>query len=205
LVGHTRATNFRVVVGDARLDLQLASLAQKLDAVRRLRAALKKAPQDDVDAIVTTLEGELGVRLDLDDRAPQQYQPLTWAEVSEMVRSDVVSVGSHTRSHAVLSRCSAERLSDEVNGSRDDIEKHTGTRARWFCYPNGALGDFDERTRDALVGARYDCALTTVAGFNDSSADVMALRRFSAPSDPDEFMVTASGLRLAMTNRRGRG
>ncbi|MEI2720430.1 MAG: polysaccharide deacetylase family protein [Gemmatimonadales bacterium] len=66
-------------------------------------------------------------------------------------------IGSHTRHHPMLTRCSDAELEDELAGSATMIAKETGTPAVTFAYP---YGDTDARVR-AAVGRHYRIACTT--------------------------------------------
>jgi peptidoglycan/xylan/chitin deacetylase (PgdA/CDA1 family) len=75
----------------------------------------------------------------------------------EMVAQGVV-VGSHTRTHALLTSAGTDTLRDEVEGSRRDLEQRLGIAVRHFVYPDGR---FDSRTVRAVAAAGYQTAYTT--------------------------------------------
>ena len=102
---------------------------------------------------------------------------LKWHEVLEMIESGIVSIGSHTCTHAVLTRCSPENMKKELFLSKQLIEKKTGLTCRFFCYPRGGVGDFDHRTKKLLKELGYSCGLTTVIGMNDERSDIFELKR----------------------------
>lgn len=83
-------------------------------------------------------------------------------------------IGSHTRSHARLTEVDAERLRDEVQGSRQRLEDALGHEVRHFAYPFGLL---DDGVRRAVVDAGYDSACSTRSGFNRAGEDRFLLRR----------------------------
>ncbi|MEW5985369.1 MAG: polysaccharide deacetylase family protein [Chloroflexota bacterium] len=68
---------------------------------------------------------------------------LTWEEVRAMAAGGM-SMGAHTRSHAILRRVGEERVREEIAGSKERIEAETGRPVTAFAYPNGQPGDFDE-------------------------------------------------------------
>jgi peptidoglycan/xylan/chitin deacetylase (PgdA/CDA1 family) len=77
-----------------------------------------------------------------------------------------------------------------VSGSRDRIERETGSPCESFCYPNG---DNDARVRDATRRAGYLRAVTTTWGANAPGADPLVLRRCDIQSK-----VAYSSARLAL-------
>lgn len=147
------------------------------EALLSIKRTLKGIGQELRDDRVAELERELGCSLAQAPRVPAVYEPLTWSEVAEMLDSGLVAIGAHTVSHYILSRCSPEVLDEELGGARRIIESRTGHPCPLFCYPNGALGDFDDRTRAAVEKAGHTCALTTVVGSNTRHSDPYELKR----------------------------
>lgn len=67
-----------------------------------------------------------------------------------------VTLGSHGRTHADLTRLGRDAIDDELEGSAEIMERRTAIRPRVFAYPYGRV---DARTA-AAVGAvfRYACS-----------------------------------------------
>lgn len=63
------------------------------------------------------------------------------------------TIGSHTRRHRPLTRCSEAELEDELLGSAETIGRHLGTRPDSVAYP---YGDCNDR----VVGATARCYAT---------------------------------------------
>jgi peptidoglycan/xylan/chitin deacetylase (PgdA/CDA1 family) len=92
------------------------------------------------------------------DQGPLQL--LSWSQIKVMAAAGIV-FGSHSLTHARLSRCNAEQLRAEVIDSKKMIEDQIGRRVNHFCYP---YGDFDQRIQQAVQAAGYDTACTTARG-----------------------------------------
>jgi peptidoglycan/xylan/chitin deacetylase (PgdA/CDA1 family) len=103
-------------------------------------------------------------------------EPMSWEQVKELL-SKGQSVGSHTRTHCIVSRCGPESMKDELLNSRLRIEDKIGTSCRMFAYPNGNPGNFDQTTGEILSESGYDCGLTTEFGFVTSGSQLMSLPR----------------------------
>jgi peptidoglycan/xylan/chitin deacetylase (PgdA/CDA1 family) len=65
---------------------------------------------------------------------------LSWESLRELSR-DGVTLGAHSRSHAIMTRLTPERMREEVRGSLEDLRRETGTALPVFCYPNGNYND----------------------------------------------------------------
>ena len=61
----------------------------------------------------------------------------TWEEFRVLQHTGIVSIESHSRTHAHLSRLSSHQLAEEMKGSADDIERELGIRPRYHAYPYG--------------------------------------------------------------------
>ena len=107
-----------------------------------------------------------------------------------------VEVGSHTASHAHLTRLSDRELDDELRGSRERIEAELSRPCRFIAYP---YGENDERVRKAAQAAGY------VAGYSlratGDPLDCYGLPRVSVYRGDGtlRFRLKTSGLRPAAT------
>ena len=98
---------------------------------------------------------------------------MNWATAKELLKHGF-TVGSHSRTHPSLTQHDETKISDEVEGSRRDLEDHLGVPIRYFAYP---YGDFDDRVRTAVQRSGYAAACSTQAGFNNVTTDRYRLRR----------------------------
>jgi len=89
---------------------------------------------------------------------PADGVPLSWAGAQEMVDSGLVTIGSHTHSHALLDRMSPAAAADELDRSRQLIEDKLGVSADHFAYPKAVAPPLPveavvrERFRSAALG-----------------------------------------------------
>jgi peptidoglycan/xylan/chitin deacetylase (PgdA/CDA1 family) len=85
---------------------------------------------------------------------------MTWAEAREMADAGM-SIENHSRSHKDMRGRSQDWLADQIEVPQDRIEKNTGVRPRFFCYPSG---EYDDGTVSELRAAGYALAFTTNDG-----------------------------------------
>lgn len=81
-------------------------------------------------------------------------------------------LGAHTRTHADLTTVTADQLSAEVAGSRQDLIA-VGVAADTFAYPSGRYND---AVVEAVRNAGYIAARTTIAGLDTPADDRFRLK-----------------------------
>jgi peptidoglycan/xylan/chitin deacetylase (PgdA/CDA1 family) len=81
-----------------------------------------------------------------------ELRSMSWDDLEHLIDQGW-EVGSHTRTHPRLSEIDDERLTDELEGSREDIEQHLGS-CDSVAYP---YGDTDERVVGRARAAGYRC------------------------------------------------
>lgn len=196
----TRFVDQRQPLWTDRVEYLLArtesSRSAKIKKNKRINEEFKWGPQEQIASAVEELENQTGNSLMKEQEIPEIYAPLRWSDVLGMVKSGVISIGSHTHSHVILTRCGGDKIEEELALSKRMIEEKTGLECELFCYPNGEKGDFDHHTKQELKEKGYSCGLTTVPGFNDISSDVYELRRFGVTNKEDsvEFLMKIYGV-----------
>lgn len=106
--------------------------------MKRLPLAERLAAEADIRAATPRFEPSAAQRAEFD--------LATWDELRRLVPA-LVSIGSHTLTHPILSSLDVEQTEREVRDSRAAIERELGRPAELFCYPNG---DFGQAALDAV-------------------------------------------------------
>ena len=94
------------------------------------------------------------------------FEPLSWEDVREMVKSGLCTIGSHTQNHPILSKCDYETQFKEIKESKQEIENEIKSRVNIFAYPNGSKNDYNEQTIKILKELKFEYAFTTAFGYN---------------------------------------
>jgi len=125
-----------------------------LQPLAALRALLDALPRSGLLRLAAALEhGDDGT-----DTAPASgLRPLSWDEVRALHRAGL-TIGSHTRTHALLNREEPGCVQAETAGSRLELERELGVPVEHFAYPDGR---FDDVALTAVHAAGYRFAYTT--------------------------------------------
>jgi peptidoglycan/xylan/chitin deacetylase (PgdA/CDA1 family) len=105
---------------------------------------------------------------------------LTWEQLREI--QDVFVIGSHGRSHRVLTGLQLSEAVNEIATSKTQIEQQLGSPVHFFSYPKGSLGDFSDDLEGHVRDAGYVASFVTLPGANAYPAvrSGSQLRRYNA-------------------------
>ena len=87
-----------------------------------------------------------------------------------------IQIGSHSKTHPVLTEISSEDCYDELSGSRKALEDHLGHEVVHLAYP---YGFFDDRVKSIAAEAGYRTACTVVERFSRIEDDPLLLPRIN--------------------------
>ncbi|MBW3597676.1 MAG: polysaccharide deacetylase family protein [Planctomycetes bacterium] len=173
------ATSLASIAMDGRRWL-LSTRQERAAAYASLTEILKTLPEEEKDRRLESLLASMA-----GPPAPTCNSPLAlldWSDVDELAAGGLVQFGSHTHTHPILSRCSAERQREELTRSRALLLERLG-RADLFAYPNGGREDFTSLTRRLTAEAGYRGAVTTLEGLNCAGGDVYQMPRVHVGAD----------------------
>ncbi len=117
-------------------------------------------------------------------------QALSKEQIDDM--RGFVNFQSHTIFHPCLTKCDYSETKNEIEKSKDILEKEYNLKINALAYPNG---DYSEREIKICKLSGYKCAITIEAGYNSIKSDLYKLKRFSSndTDDINELLVKASG------------
>jgi peptidoglycan/xylan/chitin deacetylase (PgdA/CDA1 family) len=140
-------------------------------------------------------------------RLPQlptdEYAGATWDELRRL-DPKLLHVGAHSCTHPILSRCTPDEQSWEIEQCRATIEARLDRPVDAFCYPNGRYGDFNADTLQLLRRAGFTSAVTSEDGMVAGNSDPLLLPRIGAGEHPQEFRKHLDGIAGVREALRGR-
>jgi peptidoglycan/xylan/chitin deacetylase (PgdA/CDA1 family) len=128
---------------------------------------------------------------------PRERVFLNWQEVKEMRESGLVSFGSHTAEHHILTTIDGEEIERQLRISKQKLTDTGAADARSisFCYPNG---NYTDTIAQLVKKSGYAFAVTTQPGWNSASSASFALKRIGIHEDITTtklmFLARVSGL-----------
>ena len=154
---------------------QFSTLPPTQEELSEIIANAKIYTDKEINARLDYIESELQL---LETRHTPSL--LNWGQVSEMTKSGLIELGSHSCQHIRLNDdISSELLQHEVVASKRNIEQHTKHTISLFCFPNG---DYSSQAME-LVRENYIGAITTKSGWNTIISDDHTLQRIGVHED----------------------
>jgi peptidoglycan/xylan/chitin deacetylase (PgdA/CDA1 family) len=135
---------------------------------------------------------------------PYGAPPVSWSGLADAVSTGLVTVGSHTHTHALLDRLPDDDIARELDTSCGLIEDRLGTAALHFAYPKALPGS--PRAAGAVRARFRSAALAGTRPNPYGRADPYRLARSPVQaSDGMRWFRTkvAGGMRLEDDLRRG--
>jgi peptidoglycan/xylan/chitin deacetylase (PgdA/CDA1 family) len=132
------------------------------DSIRRVLRIYKSPAVQDTEQFVRNLESECGVKR-LERASPPLF--MNWDQAREMAAGGM-SIGSHTHSHRILSKLTADEQTEELRTSRQVLERELKCPVRSLAIPVGARDAFNSDTERALAATQYQVAFSFYDGVN---------------------------------------
>jgi peptidoglycan/xylan/chitin deacetylase (PgdA/CDA1 family) len=132
--------------------------------------------------------GKIGGTNDWDSSCELAGKPLLdWEQVDELKKAGV-RFGSHSLTHANLTKLKNNELDREIKESKRILEERLGDSIDCFSYP---FGVFNDQVIAALRNAGYKWAVTTSDSIWEGLGNPYRIRRISISGLDPEWLLTA--------------
>jgi len=150
------------------------SRQEKKNLIDSVIEILKSFPEETIEEILDSLYQSVNLSL------PTKNCLLGWDNVKEM-SNDLISFGSHTCNHKILSRVTLEEAKYELEKSMQTLIKKNVNYVPVIAYPNG---NYNQEIINIIKGLGYRAAVTTKFGFVDKSfCDPYEINRIGIHND----------------------
>ena len=146
---------------------------------RQLKLAidlLKDKKYQQIEKLLCSCEDEVGIV-----KLGELRSFMNWEEVLELFSTGLISFGSHTVNHAILTTLPNCEIQVELHNSKEKlIEKKVASDNIPFCYPNG---NYTKEIKMLVAKCGFSSAVTCLPGWNKVGDDLFELRRISLHQD----------------------
>lgn len=201
----------RTVAASARIDVTIGAKRYRLapaNDISRQRAfdklywALRALPDErEMRAIIRHLAATAGTCVG--DLCREFC--MDWREIADFASDPLLTVGSHSNSHIMLAKVTAEQARADIADGLARMEAELGSRPRHFCYPVGDRTSAGWRDFDIVEEFGFATALTTRRGalYPEHRDHLRALPRISINGNFQKLRYTEallSGVPTAIAN-----
>jgi len=139
--------------------------------------AMEVLDRHQLQAVLFLVANLIGKTNEWDLRDGEAIEPLMDAAQVRTWLAAGHQIGSHTLTHARLSRLSLRDAQEEISASKKRLEDLFDVPIQHFCYP---YGEYDEHVRNLVMEAGYQTACTTEFGINTPASHPLSLKRITA-------------------------
>jgi peptidoglycan/xylan/chitin deacetylase (PgdA/CDA1 family) len=120
---------------------------------------------------------------------------LNRSQVAELAHTPNVEIGAHAVHHCHLDELDGHEVTQEVEGSKLELEAMTGVEITSFAYPHGS---HDRRVRRAVIDAGYTSAAGVKNAVSHRRDDPFGIARWTvtATTSPSRIMQVLEGQRV---------
>jgi peptidoglycan/xylan/chitin deacetylase (PgdA/CDA1 family) len=171
LIGVAKRARFQLKgdeVPPSTAALMLAAMGQGKAVPAALDDYIGEAPSDALRSAIDLLAARLGEAAE-----PAWGELMDWEEARRMSAAGY-ELGAHTLEHVVLTLEGPSRIDREIRGSKEWIERETGSPVRHFSYCNGW---YSEQLVPLLARMGFQSAVTTEDFPNRLGENPLTLKR----------------------------
>lgn len=97
-------------------------------------------------------QDRLAVINEIKNKISLNREAMTIDQIQRISQYDLITFGSHTHSHAILTNCTDEEVKEELAHSKEKLSKWMEKEVEFFAYPNG---NFSPREIEILKELDY--------------------------------------------------
>ena len=161
---------------DSDIDPEILSafkLEDKMQIYMRLKNKLKFSSNAVRQQVLRKLDQKF-------DFLTSKMEYLTEKELLELSQSSLITIGSHTHYHQVLSSIPEKNAKDDIRKGKECLEEWIGRRVYHFSYP---YGSYNQKITHFVNDAGFSSAVTTKPGFERCGfKNPMTISRFEIKS-----------------------
>jgi peptidoglycan/xylan/chitin deacetylase (PgdA/CDA1 family)/glycosyltransferase involved in cell wall biosynthesis len=193
----TDRQELNVMLGENNLRYQWIGDVERSRAQADFIERCKEVADTEKRAAIERLAAGAGV--ELPSRPPPKYASMSWDQLRSCERQGM-SVGSHSVTHAVLSRLSDAECAREISRSWERLRSEVRKPIPVFAYPFGFEQDFGRREIAVLRDLGFIGGVSSVAGYASPISPrrepdaIFTLPRFTYPDSLPHVIQNVSGL-----------
>jgi len=152
-----RSSCTSMAIGNVNFFFDSPNPSRRWDMIQELLTHLKMESEEERSQQADNIVRHLNVPLD----QSECFELMSAEEARSLYGSGLVSIGSHTAYHEILTSISLSQAEDTIHESIRDLELLIGDAVHYFSYPNG---NYNDEIISLLNAASITHACTTNSG-----------------------------------------
>ena len=148
----------------------------KINFLNSVRNFVKNSPDCNPNTFANDLCEQNGYPNILSSDDPIDKK-MSWKQVSEANKSDLLTIGGHSHTHSILSYLSSDQLNYEIDTSIELLNKKANVQTSHYSYPEGLEHCYSDNVINELKKRGVRCCPTAISGTNNVSDDLFNLKR----------------------------
>ena len=108
-------------------------------------------------------------------REIDKYGYMTWKQIKEIEKSNLVTIGNHSHSHEYLIDWDDNKIKSDLETSIKIFKKELGYSPKIFSYP---FGEYSSNLKKIIFDLKFEFAFGQHSGVIDPTKDFLELPRF---------------------------
>ncbi len=169
------ADSLSLVIDEKEIRYRIPDACTKYNAFISISDLMMKLDPARQDEVLFNLEQQVG------GKARTYDGMLDWNGVISLDKHPLITIGSHAKTHPVMTTLDDQAVESEVVSSRLMLQEKLGHPVELFCYPYGGRGQAGQREFQVVEKTGYLAAFTTRSGhlFPEHKNYMMALPRIA--------------------------
>jgi len=148
----------------------------KINFLNSVRNFVKNSPDCNPNTFANDLCEQNGYPNILSSDDPIDKK-MSWKQVSEANKSDLITIGGHSHTHSILSYLGTKQLNYEIDKSLELLDKKADVQSLHYSYPEGLEHCYSDNVINELKKRGVRCCPTAISGTNNALDDLFYLKR----------------------------
>lgn len=172
-INRTKNSSLKIKLSDY-CQFDLSNDKYKINAINEIKKYCKTLASDEKNQIINNLIEYTGVKPTIESSS--DYKLMTWAELNNLKKNKLFTIGGHTLSHEIMSSQNIEKMKTDVKATLSLLDYNLNQKTRHFSYPEGQNHHYNRNVISLLIENGIICSPSAIDGINFKE-DLFNLKR----------------------------
>ena len=159
---------------DKEFKFNLEKINKKIIACESIKKFCKNSSDIKRKNLIKSLKKKCGFKF----KNINIYKTMTWSNIFEMCKNDLIDFGIHSYKHEILSKLQGDELNTNIKKSIQILQKKINKKIFLASYPEGKKNHFNKKVVKVLKKFNIMICPTSISGNNNLKTDPFNLKRY---------------------------